>query len=319
MADEVKQTEAELDAQIEKEINEKMVADVAAIINPPPAPVEKPEDKPPPAEKAEEVENKPEGEQVEKEADKLADLNLPRRLLQAVKRNQLTDDEVLALGDKAVPVLTKLADRLDAVSAQLGEIGRQKKQELSKVQKEQPKDVPTLKFDDATLGDNPALKEVQDKLNAAADEINRLNKEQLAIQAQARQQEIVERDRKIDSFFDKVVTDYPEFGKTSALTTAELTNRVNVWEVADNIQIGALMKGEKIPLEEALNQAFYRYEGKNPRKVKEKLLDEVKKREEQLIHRPTAKHGKEAPPSKNSQAVKAVDAILNRGKTGWEK
>lgn len=324
----VKLTDAQALEQIEKEINVEMVKRVEDIINPPEVEEIKDEKKDEvkkekPAEevkedKKEEIvevksDSDPEKEEKEETTKAVTGLNLPNRLLQAAKRNHVSDEKILELGETAEFVLGKLADASDAVSERLGELGRKAKSEFKPSKKEDIK-ISTLKLPEDF--DSEAGKQLQETINALTAKITCL---ETALQTKERESTLIsseELDKKIDSFFDKV--EYPEFGKTEVLTKAELVMRQNVWEKADDIIAGGKLNGQKVSLDEALEQAMSIYEGKNPRKVREKLVDEVSKREKQQISRATSKKQVELQGTNDDKARKAVkDWFDKRDNTGW--
>lgn len=266
----------------------------------------------------EEVDEEDSKVEDEESTKKVEALKLPNRLIQAAKRNHLTDDEILYLGDNAEKVLAKLADRLDAVSAELGERGRKRREELLKQNEEKTeKVIPTLEFSNEQIEDNPELKKVQEAIDFLLNENKQLKEEYLAKEREQSTLTAKELDAKIDSFFDSKITDYPELGNSKELSKAELTNRLNIWEQADNIKFGAEFKGDKMSVEEALDFAFSIYESKNPAKVKDKLVKEAKDREKQLIGRPNSKKMKQ-PKVSDEKAVKAVQDVMNsRAEQGW--
>lgn len=337
MADEVKETkeetltDPEALVKIEEELNEKMIADVDAVINP----VEKEEVKEEKVEvKEEKKEEKPaeiteevkeeakeedskstaEGEEKDESTPMVADLKLPNRLLQAAKRNHVSDEEILKYGENAESILNKLADASDAVSERLGVLGRKIRDNVKPAEKEAVKTA-TLKLPEDF--DSEAGKQIMDAVASLTAEIAALKEATAAKEAQSTQMSTVEKDKKIDGIFDKVAESYPEFGKSATLSNAELVMRQNVWANADNIMIGSNANGTSITVDEALEQAMSIYEGKHPTKVKQKLVDEVTKREKQLISRPTSKKGKEKTEKGDDAAVKVVTEFLNRGKDGW--
>lgn len=349
MADETKQEvklEDKTPEQVEQEFNDAAVKDVEAVLNPPDESEVKPEVKPEvksevkkevksevePKVKSDEpvveevgTEPKPK-EEVKVESTKTEDktdttrtpaeqvtaLNLPNRLIQAAKRNHVTDEEVLSWGDKAENILTTLANTSDRVSEQLGEIGRKAKVNIVAPKKE-AEATPELTESEDDAEEVLALKRA---IKAQAEKLTRVEQQLIERDQKSTRSQNQERDKKIDEFFDKV--EYVEFGKAKSLTPTELVMRKTVWESADNIMVGAKVSGVPITLEDAMTQAMSIYEGKNPRKVKEKLVDEVVKREKQLIHRPRSRKEAQAVPTGDAQAVAAVNKFFKeRGKDGW--
>ena len=248
---------------------------------------------------------------------KISDLKLPKRLTQAAKRSHISDEEVIALGDKAGMVLGKLADNLDVVSERLGALGRNTKLSFKPEEKKEAK-ATTLKLPDE-MADTEFGKQLQEYMGVLTEQITNMEQKLSEKNSQSTKVDVAERDAKIDKFFDGVTKEYSEFGNSKALTNAETIMRQNVWEKADDIMVGSQLNGDAMPLDEALQQAISIYEGKNPTKVKAKLVDEVIKREKNLISRPRSKKSKVAEKEGRNAAVSAVKAFMQeRGKDGWE-
>ena len=225
---------------------------------------------------SEAVEEEAEEEKVEGKEERPTELALPNRLIQAGYRNDMTDDDILALGDRAEAVLSKMADNTDKVSAILGERGRQVKVEEEK--KPEP-----LKF--GTEDEDLVGKETLGKIatsHAGLDE-RLVNLERADTKRQA---EIT--DSTVDGFFDGKAEEYPEFGKAAALTDIELIKRQQIAAKAFDIRAGAQFYGRPIALPSALEQAFSIYETENVKqKERTKLVSKVKSRSGQLTIRPT--------------------------------
>jgi hypothetical protein len=255
-------------------------------------------------------------EVVDDSTPKVEDLKLPNRLMQAAKRSHITDAEVLKLGDNAELVLGKMADSLDAYSERLGELGKVAK---VKAVKETPKEEKLSTLDLPEDFDLEAAKQIKGSFDALLDKVSRLETSLREKEQQAMETQLVARDQQIDGKFDAIAKEYPEFGNSKSLTNAELVMRKNVWEKADDILAGATLNREKISLEEALDQAMSIYEAKNPNKVKEKLLNDVKEREKQHIARPASKKQAALQSKGKDQAVRLIDDYLNRGRDGWDR
>lgn len=252
---------------------------------------------------------------TDKSVGKLDALNLPNRLIQAAKRNHISDDEVLSYGENAPTILSRLADASDQVSARLGELGRKIKLQVAEPKEKDKKSTPELKIDEDDSEETKTLKEIILGLRSDLSDVKKsITKDKETVATR----ESLERDRKVDGFFDAVSKDYLEFGKSEKLTEAEQLMRKSVWEKADDIQTGAYVNGTPITVEDALTQALSIYEGKNPRKVKEKIVKEVTEREKYLINRPKSKKSKTTAVKGNKGAVAAVTKILKeRGDGGW--
>jgi HAMP domain-containing protein len=289
---------------------------------------EKQEDTKPDSEAEEEDEDKstPEGEEPEKKDDskttpdtakEVGKLNLPTRLLQAAKRNHLSDQEVLDLGDKAEVVLSRLADNSDRVSAELGELGRKAKELVLLSPK---KEVKQTTLDIKVNEDDPdEVKELKTSLKALTEEISGLKKQFTDKDGESTRMSLLERDRKIDSFLDGKTGDFSELGNSKDLSTAQLAVRKTIFGLADDIMTGASVRGQNVSLEDALESAFSIYESKTPKKkvTREKVLKEVEDRERSLIHRPSHKKGVAQPTDPRKKQIDAVKDVLNRGREGW--
>ncbi len=245
---------------------------------------------------------------------------LPARLLQAAKRNHLSDEDVKKLGDKAELVLSHLADNSDKVSAKLGELGRKfKETQTSKITKKEEKSTPKkLEVSEDDMDEVKTLKEV---VNSLTSQISDLREQSIQKNAATTQAQALELDKKIDGYFDGIFEEHPEFGKTDKLSKTEEIMRKTTWELADDILTGSVINGQQMTVEEALSAAMSIYESKNPSKKKvsrDSLLKEVDKREKQFIQRPSTKNNNPVNQlEKKKGAVKAVNNILKKGQ-GWD-
>lgn len=250
----------------------------------------------------------------DKTSTKLDEMNLPGRLLQAASRNHLTDEEIISLGDRAVPVLSKLADTLDGASQALGEAGRKYRELLKSkgVNKEDKKSTP-ITFTPEEIEQNPVLSKVQKILEENQQEIVNLrtslqNKEVDSSKITAAQQKV-----QIDKFFDDVSEVFTELGTSQNLTQAQKVLRDCILDDADNIMIGATLNGDEKSLDEALGMALSIYEGKNPKKVekiRQNIVDDVIKREGQHINRPSGKKSTSNLQTDHEKAVAAAAKVL---------
>lgn len=241
---------------------------------------EKPEEE---VEKEEPVgEEEPEKEEKKEEPPEAstAEATLPRRLIQAAYRNGFTDDDILTLGERAEPVLTKMADNTDAVSAKLGQQGRQEKAELSS---QQPQKL-SLEKDDY---EEDKFGKVEQHMNALQDRLGRVESAE-----QKRQREYVT--STCDTYFDAKTEEYPEFGKTESLTQQQDAVRQKIYAECDLMQTGARGQGWNMPLSQGLDRAFSIYEANNAKTtIRSKIVDEAKKRSKQLTSRPSKRKTKE--------------------------
>jgi hypothetical protein len=299
---------------------------IDALINPP-AEEEKPEEKAEvkvaedaAEESTQDDKVKEKSETTIKTEEDISKLNLPPRLLQAAKRNHLTDQDILDLGDKAELVLSRFAESSDRVSAELGEIGRKLKEKNALATPKQEAKPATLKVE-VKEDDLDEVKELKNVVNALTTQISNLTKQVTTNNVESTKSAEIERDKKIDSFFDSKAAEHVEFGNSKALSAVDLAIRQNIWESADNILIGAQVSGQKISIEEALDAAMSLYENKNPQKKKvsrEQVLKEVEKREKNLIQRPSSKKNSASTvKDPRQESVKAVAKILSRGEGGW--
>jgi len=326
--------ETQLESAIDEEIETKEVAAVEEVLNKDSeedveAEKETKEDletKTKTAEEAKEKSTPKEGDEPEKEDESVATkkaeeevqkLNLPHRLIQAAKRNHITDQEILEYGDKAVSILTRFAESSDRVSTELGAIGRKVKEgALLNPKKEVEKTTLDLKVSE---DDEEEVKVLKGAITALNSKISNLETQISKNSEESTSVSMLERDKKIDTFFDGKTKEFSEFGNSKSLTNAELVMRKNVWELADDILVGARVNGQEVSLEDALDSAFSVYESKTPKKKvsREKILDEVKEREKNLIHRPSSKSKPLAAQDNKKNAVKAVKDVLDKGGAGW--
>lgn len=326
---EVKPEDAEKAAQ---ELNDKVVAGVENILNPPDEEVveavkeeAKVDDKQVESEKEDsekevvkEEDKSTQEEDKAKSTDKLAELNLPNRVIQAAKRNHLTEDEIVAIAEKSPEVLAKMADTCDAVSERLGKLGQEAKKNQKPVEKTEGQPTPTLDPDES--GDSKNWAVVQNFMSAQEERIAKLQKQIEAKEEIVAKENVASVTKTIDSFFD-AQSDFPEFGKSDKLSNAELVMRQNVWEKANDIIVGASTNGEQVTIEDALTQSMSIYEAKSPKGKKvsrEQVLSEVKEREKNLISRSRSKKIADHTKTGDEQAVTAVKKFFQeRGNDGW--
>jgi len=271
---------------------------------------EKPEEQPvePTEGKVEEQPIEPaEGKVEEPTGKKEREIALPNRLIQAGYRHGLSDDDIINLGDRAEPVLSKMADNADKVSTQLGELGRLKKDFAEK--KEPPE-----KF---TYGeaDQDELYQQDERFDKTAAAINKLQAEVASIKEMSTKREADAFDATIDSFLDNKVTDFPELGQSASLAPEQQQHRKQIALAAQQIQVGAQMLGTPTTLTTALEQAFSIYESQNIKRVlKTKLVKNVEGREKQLTARPSHRRTEEyfKSPRKRAEA-KYKEAALAKG------
>lgn len=228
----------------------------------------------------EEVTEEPEGEVPEKETtadEEVQEISLPARLVHAGHRNGLSDDDILALGERAETVLSKMADNTDLVSEQLGEQGR--------FAKERAEPEPSPKFS----YDQPAEEGLEDgRFDKTAAAINDLQSKFAKLEALETKRQADFVDSTVDGFLDGKTKEFPELGDSKTLTEGQVGVRKRIYDTADNIRIGSATKGRPLSLNSALEQAFSIYEGQNVKQVvRSKLVKDVKQREKQLTIRPS--------------------------------
>jgi hypothetical protein len=239
-------------------------------------------------------------EKNDKEDDKKSTLS--DRLIQAARRNFLSDEDIEALGDRAEAVLTKMADNANKVSEQLGELGRLKRQKAL-LDSKSTSDTTSKKL---KIGEDydEEIKGIIESHNNLLDEISTLKQ-------QVQTKETVEFDRRIDSFFDKKIGDYKEFGDSSNLTSTQELLRKDVFEKADNILVGASLKGQNLSVEQALEMSFGLYEKDHVKEsAKKEVVDKVKKRSKSRISKPTSRKTEENKSSPEDKAKKSYAAKL---------
>lgn len=194
------------------------------------------------------------------------DLSLPNRLVQAGKRSGLSDEDIRALGPNAETVLGKMADNLDAISAQLGELGRLKKQGEKAGQ---DSGFSKSESDDVEGEEETRLEKIERTLETLAQ----------SLQGQNKGSEVS--DSKIDSFFDKHAESYPQLGDSKSLAPQQEKTRQEIWGIADNI-----MTGGNVPLDEALERAFSLFES-SVNQAGGSITEQAKKRSKQRISKPS--------------------------------
>lgn len=218
------------------------------------------------------------GEKKEDLKEDKTKLSLPHRLVQAAYRNHLTNEDIKNLGDRAETVLTSMADNLDKISTELGELGRLRKGMLQKPELKSEKQKDEISdLDDA----DPIMKLINQKFNALENKL-------AAITQSAAITRATEMDLQIDKFFDEKSKQFSQLGSSDNLSPFELGLRKQIFDIADDIVIGAQEKGKPVTLNEALKMSFGLYEKDSIKKqVREDILNQVKQREAQLTHRPT--------------------------------
>lgn len=254
---------------------------------------------------------------AEKATQPPIEMELPNRLLQAARRANMDDNDVLALGERAEQILGHLADNFDKVSQELGELGRLRKEQQQPAQakpaagqppqaKAQAGEEPAVEPDDL-FGMSDKTKELLDKkINALEQEVLQLRqKEEERTQVQQRifQQQIKST---CANFFDTKAESYPELGKQATLNAEQEAKRTAIYDLAENIGLGSKQKGKVVTLEEALAMAFNIYEGQNARKsVRKELISEVRNRDGQRISRPTARRTQDTFSSAREKAMES--------------
>lgn len=235
------------------------------------------------------------------------EIALPNRLVQAGYRHGLTNDDIKVLGDRAEPVLTKMADDADKVSTILGEYGRREKAE-----KEEP-----VKYDEFKYQAKPSQEEDvyaaedDDRFTKTEAAINELRKDLVTIKSAETKRQGERYDSTVNRFFDSKTKEYPEFGKTETLTLPELEVRKKIAEQSQFIEIGSQRMGRPVSTETALAQALSVFESTNiKQKVRTQLVKESEKRSKQLTSRPSHRRTEEhfKTPKERAQAKYAARA-----------
>ena len=254
----------------------------------------------------EKPEEKKELDEKVKKPDKPTDsdkkLSLPNRLVQAARRNHLTDEDVLKLGDRAETVLSAMADNLDKVSAELGELGRLRKEAIKKEPEKKEEKIEGLDETD------PMVQLINKGFAAVHQRID-------LVEQQRTTTKIIEVDAIVDKFFDGK-KEFPQLGdSTKGLSQFQFGIRKQIFDVADNIFTGSAAKGQPITLNESLELAFSLYEKENGnvvKQVKDDLINKVKQRESQFTSPPSQR--------KTQEALKApVEAAKDKVRKFWAK
>ncbi len=227
------------------------------------------------------------------------EIALPARLVQAAHRNGLDDEAIVALGDNAEVILAKMADNSDSVSAQLGELGRLRKQGLERPTDTKPAEEFKIDPDDYT----ESAGKIEERMNALYAKLD-------ALEAGNTRREIESRDAAVDSFFDSRAKDTPTLGDAKKLDATQLTLRQTIFETSDNILIGAQASGRPMTLSQSLEQAFSIYEGQNAKvTVRNKIVEDSKKRAKQITAKPS---NRKTNLKFSSQREKAMDSYAKR-------
>lgn len=212
---------------------------------------------------------------------------LPNRLIQAAYRNHLTDEDISKLGERAESVLSAMADNADKISTELGELGRLRKEAMLKGKEQKsepaPKEAPETDSDD-----DPVIKLINKgfaQLNQRIDAVEHSRATVIAADV----------DKKVDNFFDGKAKDFPQLGNSTTLSQFQFGIRKAIYNVADDIFVGAHSTGKPVTLETALEAAFsmYEKEGNIKKQVRDEIIKDVKNREMQKTARPSQRKTQE--------------------------
>jgi hypothetical protein len=207
-------------------------------------------------------------------------LSLPNRLVQAAHRNHLSDEDIVKLGDRAETVLSAMADNSDKISAELGELGRLRKEALRGKITEPETKLKQIEIEGLDSAD-PMVQLINKGFETVNQRISVIEQRSATTQA-------TEVDMQIDKFFDVKTKQFPQLGDSAALSPFQLGIRKSIYNVADNIFVGAQATGKPITLNNALEAALSIYEKEDVTKqVRSKIIEDVKNREAQLTSRPS--------------------------------
>lgn len=247
---------------------------------------------------------KPEESVAEKKEEK-SKPSLPNRLIQAAYRNHLSDEDIVKLGDRAETVLSAMADNSDKVSAELGELGRLRKEALRGKNTEPETKLKHIEIEGLDSTD-PMVQLINKGFETVNQRISAIEQKSATTQA-------TEVDMRIDKFFDIKAKQFPQLGDSAALSPFQLGIRKSIYNVADDIFIGAQTTGKPITLNNALEAALSIYEKEDVTKqVRSKIIEDVKNRETQLTSRPSQRKTEQL----NQEPIKAAQDKVRKF---WQK
>jgi hypothetical protein len=244
----------------------------------------------------------------DKPKETVSEAGLDPRLKQAARRARLSDGQVEALGDAAVPVLRQLADEFDQITAEYSKVG-QAMEDLrgpapgkaapraaavpqgTATEQEDPLAQPfSLKLDADVYGEDfaKALAPVEPYVNALAQRLQ-------AMEQVAADREMEAIGREIDGFFgsDALTKDFGSMfgeGQTEGLGqhTPEYLARQAVIQEADAIAAGAASQGRRMTVDQALHRAVSIVTGRQSYQAARKDIEaKLRQRAGQAVQRPT--------------------------------
>ena len=259
---------------------------------------------------AEESQEKPTEEEVETlpkpELEQESAFRLSPRLQQAARRAKLSEQDLEKLGDKAEGFLENLAEAQDTVSAELGRIGREARQQQVPgygAQVPSPPATPGQQGD--PLAENLALEldadtfgeDLISKLSSpVAKYVNTLRDRLIRIERKLQEADAAKIVTEVDGFFGELAKDehYASMfgdGKTGDMVgSKEHKARMEVLQEADVMAAGAYQRGWTMSPREALDRALSHVTREDHEMAaKETVRKKAQSRSRQVINRPTSR------------------------------
>ena len=250
----------------------------------------------------------PSGEEAQKppepEEEQPAEFQLSPRLQQAARRAKLSEQDLEKLGDKAEGFLENLAEAQDTVSAELGRIGREARQQQVPgygAQVPSPPATPGQQGD--PLAENLALEldadtfgeDLISKLSSpVAKYVNTLRDRLIRIERKLQEADAARIVTEVDGFFGELAKDehYASMfgdGKTGDMVgSKEHKARMEVLQEADVMAAGAYQRGWTMSPREALDRALSHVTREDHEMAaKETVRKKAQSRSRQVINRPT--------------------------------
>ena len=250
----------------------------------------------------------PSGEEAQKppepEEEQPAEFQLSPRLQQAARRAKLSGEDLSKLGVRAGDFLENLADAQDMVSAELGRIGKdfRQQQPVPYVQPQIPPQQAPLQQGDP-LAEKLALEldadtfgeDLISKLSSpVASYVNTLRDRLIRVERQMQEAEAAKLVTTVDSFFEEKGKDehYASMfgeGKTGELVGSKAHKaRMELLQEADLIAAGAYQRGWTMQPQEALERALSHVTREDHEKAaKDTIRQKAQKRSRLIINRPT--------------------------------
>jgi hypothetical protein len=242
--------------------------------------------------------------------------SLPPKLVQAAYRSGLSQEDITALGDKAEPILSKLAGKIDQASAELGELGHRIKLQMAAQQPAvQPQSLPQLGLTPEELEMYPQLQKFIPVMDALANQQQQVQQKMTVLEgaiAENEKRNAADFSNSIEDMFDGAAKTFPQLGDSEKLTFEQKSLRASLFDRADSEMVGANAKGIPMSWDEAVENAVYAGLGHTAvQTARQQIIDEVKTRSSQILSRGTKR---KTQPYYEDEDKKLLEKVSNRAK-----